>query len=290
MSGMGRKTIVSFLIASSLLFSCGNERNGESDSSNKQNISAYIDQNGDYGHIEISSYSSLPSLSPSSFIYKAEKGLAGLFIDAHEDCSHCLKFEPKCLAALEKTGFYMESLYRDDNEESSSAYKNTLQILQNKYGSERGNGGINGSTPSIYLGEKAGLTLLDFYSDSDNANRFASYLTSLFTKTEIYHFSSFSSFKSEYEKSNQSALAFFIDESKEETMSFYAEYLYPLAKLSKKSLYYVDIARLNDDDRSAFASYFSFPSLSSSLILDGEKADYLKSEADAASLINDYYS
>lgn len=289
MSSMKRKALLILPLVSPLLFACDDFNNDDTSSSSSTNISAYIDQNGDYAETNPSSYASLPVISPSSFIYRAEKGITTLFIDAHEDCSHCLKFEPICLETLKKTGFYFESLYRDDTAASSVFYSDKLKDLQAEYGHKRGEGGIDGSTPSIYLGEKDKLTLLDFYDDSGNVNKFTSYLNSLFTKTEIYHFSSFSAFSSKYEESTSAPLVLFIDESNQDEISFYADSLYELAKTSKKSLFYIDLARLDEENRSSFASYFSLSSLYSSIILKDEIVDYTKSEAEAASLITRYY-
>ncbi len=270
-----------------MLFSCTS--NGESSSANNENISGYIDQNGDYSS-SLSSYSSLPSLNPSSFISKAEKGITSLFIDASVNCSHCVSFEPICLAALVKTGFYMESLYKDGTIENAHAYEQSLSELQSRYGDKRNGGGIDGSTPSIYLGEKDKLALLDFYDDSENTNKFSSYLNSLFTKSEIYHFSSFSSFESKYEENDKSTLVLFIDETDDESLAFYAKSLYPLAKISERSLFYVDIARLDETSKTNFAAYFSLSSLSSCLISEDKIIDYAKNEAEAASFIENYYS
>lgn len=289
MSSMKRKALLILPLVSPLLFSCDDFDNNDNSSSSSTNISAYIDQNGDYAEATPSSYSSLPAISPSSFIYRAEKGITTLFIDAHEDCSHCLKFEPICLESLKKTGFYFESLYRDNTEASAALYKEKIKALQSEYGYKRGEGGIDGSTPSIYLGEKDKLTLLDFYDDSGNVNKFTSYLNSLFTKTEIYHFSSFSAFSSKYGESTNTPLVLFIDERSQNEISFYADSLYELAKTSKKSLFYIDLARIDEENKNSFASYFSLSALSSSLILKDEIVDYTKSEAEAASLITRYY-
>lgn len=288
MSDMKRKTLLFISILCSL-FSCST---GEIDGDSSISVTplAYIDINADYESTTLSSYSEMLGLKAVSALSKADRKIPTLLLDSREGCGYCSKFEPICLGALKKTGFNIEIIYGDENDDDiNSSYKENLLTLQNRYGVRRGEGGIDGSTPSLYLLNGERMELIDMYDDNGNVNKFSSFLNSLFIKTRISHFSCFSTFRSYYEAQSDKPLTLLIDEANEEAVSFYASF-YDLAKLSENELYYVDVSRLSETDKNDFSSYFALEMATATLIDNETKLDCLNEKSEAMALVSSYYA
>ncbi len=288
-----RLTLILCLI-SLALFSCDKENDSDGSITPDSDIHSVIDQNGDFLLNSPQSFDDLLGIYPSSLIKKAEIYTPTIFINTVFDCSHCQKLEPVFIEALKRTGFYIETLHRRENHVNQTnenhAYYRTLREMQNYYGMELGTG-IDGSTPRLYLANGKSLTLFQNMNDnSGNANQLTNYLRSMLQKTEIYHFTSFEAFQKGYEDHEKSILTVFLDESNDEALDFYGNMLYPIAKASKKKLYYVDIRRLDEQGKNNFQNYFSLDSLPPILLYQNESVSYLTAKEEATSLMNRYYS
>lgn len=288
---MKKRLALIFCLISLTLFSCDREDWSITPDSA---IHSVIDQNGDFLLNSPQSFDDLPEIYPSSLIKKAEFYTPTVFINTNFECSYCQKMEPTFIEALRKTGFYVEALNRrefnSNQEEEDHLYHRALGEMQNFYGNEVGVG-IDGRTPRLYLANGNSLTFFqNIYDNSGNANQLTNYLRSMLQKTEIYHFTSFEAFQKGYEDNEKSVLALFIDESNDDALDFYCNTLYSVAKSSNKKLYYVDIRRLDEQEKNGFQNYFSLDSLSPTLFYQNESVSYLTAKEEAVSLMSRYYS
>ncbi len=293
--GMKKSLAVLFFLSCLALFSC----NKGVDTSNGSSVPhsdthSLVDQNGDFLYRDPRSFADLPNIYPSGLIKKAEMHTPTIFVNTVFDCSHCQKLEPIFAEAMKKTGFYIETLNRKENPEDQSRenhiYFQALGEMQSHYGNETGIG-IDGSTPRLYLAKEQTLTYFEgIYDNANNANKFTSYLCSIFQKTEIYHFTSFDAFCKGYENDKQSTLTIIIDEANDDALDFYCKTLYPIAKSSKKKLFFIDVRRFNDNDKKDLQTYFSLDSIPPTLLYQNESINYFTDQESAVSLINRYYS
>ena len=280
-----KKKIPFILVLPFLLISCSN---------NDSSVSYYIDQNGDYLTNEWNSYNDLPALSPSIALKKASHNIETNFVNASYTCSHCEKFEPIFLSVLNSEHYYFESLYKakkDDateTEQEEIRYNNILMELQNKYGKDSYNGGIDSATPSIYYLANENAYLLDMYDNNDNVNRFKSYLKTQYIKTNIYHFSNFDAYSTFLNTLDNNALTYIDDTSSDESISFYSEHIYQLAKKSEKNLCYLDLNAMGDEEKEKLKNSLNVEDLKPSLLLNKENVSITLDRA--IELINNYYS
>ena len=185
---------------------------------------------------------------------------------------------------------YIEQKKDDANETNAeiARYNKELSQLQNAYGKSDNEGGISGDSPSLYLLDGDNATLFDMYSDNGSYLKFKKYLETYLKKTNIFHFSSSKAYESFNHESNNDVLTFIDDSANQDSLSFYSEKLYPLAKKSKKTLCYIDINHLDDIEKANFQNILGVTTLQSSLYFNGTVIS-LSSEQEISSCITNYY-
>jgi hypothetical protein len=262
-----------FIIASLALTGCAS-------SSENEEGTYIIDKNGDYLLQEPVDYLSASNdKRASSLILEAEAGNTCYFLVTSEGCSHCQTFEPTFIASLVKNDYEITIFHKTKN--TTTQYSEDLTALQNKYGSDDSKGGVDGATPRLYRISQDGCYRYEMYSNMDNEKIFSSYMNQRVTFSSITRFHSISAFSS---KKNSSGLSFIYNPDDSDSLSFYYDHLYPLAKTSKKTLDILDYSSLSNEDKASMDSNYS-PLLSYS----GSTIDIKSEKASALSLIEEYY-
>ncbi len=191
---MKKRLAILFLPIALSLVSCGETKSKEN--------APLIEMSGTFAYAssEIEGYSDIKTnREAASLIAEAEQGLPVFVLFASKSCSHCKDFEPHFIEAMKKTKrniyvYYYGDGQTDEDIDDRAFVSETIRTFQEKYGRFRGEGGIDGSVPSLYRLDPEKANLMDMYADNGSSTKFASYMQYETKETAFYRFSDFERF------------------------------------------------------------------------------------------------
>jgi hypothetical protein len=226
----------------------------------------------------------------SAIIASAALKMPYHLIVTSESCAACERLLPKYGGAVQAL-HYDIGVYSLDSD-NQTEFRALISTLQDAYGSEDAGveedaiSGVDGATPRLYRFDENGCTRLYFYNDTDNAQRFRSYLENAFTPNRIMRFADVGKF-SAYLEGNPDALSFLYDMTDEASRTAYASSLYGTASKKDAPLAVLDWSLLSASDQEEALSLFSVESYAPTIKKGGESASLL--DGSSAELLSSYY-
>ncbi len=270
-----RKRIFSLFLLPLLLSSC----NKKEDYSLDGKKDFQLCRNGDllsYEFNEETSYEDLGNgLDQSSLDFTLGEGVS--FIYTLSSCHVCLDFKTTFVSFIKETlldihvlnspyafANYLISYFGNDNIEKDESHPFCKQ------------------TPTWYhASEKGGVKIANWgWATSANLKK---NIYSSASICNIYKFSSISKLKKGLENATDS-LIFYLDYSNDKSVSFYREYLFPLAKVSAKKTFLIDSKRLPSAEKNIAQDFFG----ENNIIIENKK-ETLEESSSAISFIQNYY-
>lgn len=201
-------------------------------------------------------------------------------IRTSKTCASCNSFKDNFIDFIKNT--FLDVTVYTSEDSSVTSYVNTLEEHFADRIEERDDCKFMKKTPTWYYGnEKDGIKIANLGSVSKNTlkNNFFKYGSI----TNLYKFSSIRALEEGLKDKN--SLVYLLDETNEESVSFYKENIYQNAIKSNKRTYVVSLGRATSENKEEINSYFS----SYSLIYKNEKRS-LEDLSLAKAFVNDYYN
>jgi len=214
----------------------------------------YFDRNGDLFSrtgVTENEYSNVGRMSNGSEVVNKVLNASEVFLFLYQDsCSACQKFESLftsfCLDSKIEVFFFnvgegvadvntLVASFEDGN------YSTTFKELY---------------TPSIFFLESTLVAEnIDFTSKMSSVESFENFIKPLINLTSVYRFRTYAGFE-EFASSNE-GLAFFLDETNDDSLSFYDSELRGWAHHQDKNLALIEWDELSEEDKASFTARFA---------------------------------
>lgn len=267
-----KKTKFSFFILAPLLLSCANV-NGSAIT-----VLGYsLSHNGDLSALDANNltYADTTYLEndATNLTSLFDEGFSGLFFFTQIGCPRCLEFEKPFCQFVYNHSLLVHRFYYDKND--SGTYLKNVAVFNSYYGVTS----FDGATPTLFLGKKG-----SFVSWARGAVSLSvlenTYSSQVEKKSGLTYFTKEAPFLA-LRSANPDVPVYFFDSTVTENDAFFEATLLTLGQDSKKTLYAIDLARVDQAEKEAFYKDFSLTSFES-LLFSPTQTYHLRNESENA--------